>query len=618
VLSPETCAEPGKWHTSKAEYLRGFMDACGDPAVKEVVGLFGSQMGKTDAILNLVGYHIELDPCPILLMQPDLNLAETWSKDRLAPMLRDTPSLRGRVRDVRDSDNTILHKGFPGGHITMVGANSTAGLAMRPIRLLIGDEIDEYKPSAGKQGNPLKIAGTRTATFWNAKKVWITSPRNKGSSLSEPIWEKSDKRRFFVPCHECGTEQYLRWPQFQWDKDPTTGEHLTETARYVCEHCGAWWDDLQRWAAISVGHWVATEPFNGVAGFHLPAYAAPWESRSMAVIAGEFAATRHVPRNFQVFVNTILCDWYEEKYQALQTEHVQSRCEPYPEQHGTTLVPKGVGVVVASVDVQDDRLEVQIQGYGERWEQWKLQYHVLDGDPSSLALWDDVWKLLCRPLAGADGLPHYIRAIAIDTGGHHTLRAYEFCRSRLRVTMADGLTSYVFPVKGKGGQGGRFWPKAPTFNNKGKVPLYIVMVDHCKEVLYAQLEKIGNPGAGYIHFPVNVETGLSSTRQFDKRYFDQLTSEKVTDKTSPNGASMRVWELKSDGRRNEALDTSVYAEAALHGLISMGVDVDQKTQLRAELAAKPPGGGEGSLGPQSQPQAAPERRVSKSKFMQRD
>lgn len=625
-LSPESCPEPGKWHTSRVEYMRGFMDACSDPEIPEVIGLFGAQMAKTDAVLNVCGFHIQVDPAPILMIQPDLKLAEAWSKDRLAPMLRDTPSLRGLVEDARDSGNTILHKTFPGGHITVTGANSPASLAMRPIRIVIGDEIDNYGVSAGQEGSPLELAGTRTVAFWNAKKIWITTPRNKGSSLSEKIWEKSDQRRYFVPCHDCGHEQYLKWAQIQWDKDPETGEHLTDTARYVCERCGAWWDDVQRWAAISVGRWIATKPFRGVAGFHLPAFAAPWESRTMAAIAKKFREARRAPHLFKVFVNTIWCDWYEEKYSALNSDRVQSRKEPYPERDGQVLVPRGVGLVTAGVDVQDDRIEVQIQGYGASWEQWKLQYHVLYGDPSAPALWDGLWELLCRPLPGEDGLPHYIRATAVDTGGHHTLRAYEFCRPRYRMRMADGLTSFCFAIKGKGGQGGKFWPVIPSTKNKGKVPLFIVMVDHAKEVLYTALDRIKEAGPGFIHFPMSVSAG----QPFDERYFAQLTSEKVVDRNSPNGETMRVWELKVDGGRNEALDTSVYGHAALHGLMGMGVDVERKTEERAALAlasaghvpptappvaSAPAERRPATAGPTAPP---PQRRVGRSRWMERD
>lgn len=566
------------------------MDAASDPAIPEVIAVLASQMAKTETVLNVVGFHIHHDPAPMLFLLPTLELAEAWSKDRLAPMLRDTPSLRGRVKEARsrDSGNTIRHKIFAGGHLTASGANSPVSLSMRPIRLLLADEIDGYNVSAGTEGNPLKLAETRTRAFWNAKRIYITSPRNKGSSLSESIWQRSDQRRYFIPCHECGHAQYLKWPQVQYDKDER-GLGLPATARYVCEHCGAWWNDAQRWAAVRKGTWQATAPFRGCAGFHLNALVAPWESRRLEHIVQEWLDAQGNPELLKVFINTVLAEYYEEKYHTLQSEDVEKRREIYPTRNGVNVVPRGVAVVVAGVDVQDNRIEVQIQGYGRGMEHWKLEYHVLDGDPSAPGVWDELWNLIRRPLPLERGGVTYIRATAVDTGAH-ALRAYDYCRPRFRVRCEDGRLSYTFGIKGRGGSHGEFWPRQPTRNNKGKIPLFNVHVDHAKEILYACLQRVKEPGAGFIHFPLYVQRGAP----FDSRYFDQLTAEKVVDRRGPNGAIERVWELKSEGRRNEALDTSVYGEAAMRGLIAMGFDLDQeairiaRTSDAPETEAPPP------------------------------
>lgn len=250
MLSPESSAEPGPWRTARAEYQRGFLDAFSDPRVTELVGVFASQVGKTDCVLNLIAQRIATNPGPMLVIQPTLGMAESWSKDRLAPMLRDTPALHGKVKDARsrDSGNTVLHKQFPGGHITAAGANSPSSLAMRPIRDAFFDEVDRYPASAGTEGDPLKLAATRTKAFWNAKKVYISSPGIRGASRIEAVWKRSDQRFYYVPCHSCGARQTLKWSQVAWDKGED-GEHRPETARYVCEACGEPWTDLQRRAA---------------------------------------------------------------------------------------------------------------------------------------------------------------------------------------------------------------------------------------------------------------------------------------------------------------------------------------------------------------------------------
>lgn len=564
------------------------MDAVSDPLVQTVVGIFASQTGKTDAVLNMLGYFIHHDPAPILMILPTVELAEAWSKDRLAPMLRDTPALRGLVKDARarDSGNTIRHKTFRGGHLTAAGANSAASLASRPIRILLCDEVDRYPASAGSEGSPIKLAETRTTAFWNRKRVYISSPGNKGASQMEVLWAASDQRRFFVACHACGHEQFLKWTQIKWDRDPPGSKnHLPDTARYECEECGAHWSDVQRWRAVRKGRWIATAAFTGSAGFHLPAFASPWESRRLSALVRQWIEAQGHPELLKVFVTTIMADWWEEKYHSLDGHELEKRKESYPRRGDVVLVPKPVAVITAGVDVQDDRIEVQIQGYGRGSEQWKVAYHVLDGDPTAPHVWSALWELLVTPLPLERGGVDYIRATCVDTGAH-TLRAYAFCRPRFRFRTRDNRLAYVFAIKGSRGAG-RLWPVNPTRNNKGKVPLFTLKVDAAKESIYTALEKITEPGPGYIHFPSEV-TPCATSLPMDSRYFGQLTAEKVVDRADRAGFRVRTWELKSDGMRNEVLDTSVYAEAALHGLIAMGLDLDREVERAERLAAGAP------------------------------
>ena len=162
-LSSESSAEAGRWSTSRAEYQRGMMDAVSDASIETVVLMTAAQVGKTELINNVVGYHIHQDPAPMLVVQPTLEMAQTWSKDRLAPAVRDTPVLASRIKDPRsrDSGNTTLHKVFAGGHVTACGANSPSSLASRPCRLILCDEVDRYPPSAGTEGDPVSLAKKR-------------------------------------------------------------------------------------------------------------------------------------------------------------------------------------------------------------------------------------------------------------------------------------------------------------------------------------------------------------------------------------------------------------------------------------------------------------------------
>lgn len=581
-LSPESSASPGQWRTSRAPYQRGFMDAVSNPRNRKVVGVFASQTGKTDCVLNVIGYHIHYDPAPILMIQPTLEIAEAWSKDRFAPMVRDTPALRERVHDAktRDSGNTIRHKTFRGGHLTAAGANSPASLASRPIRILLCDEVDRYPASAGAEGSPIQLAATRTAGFWNAKEIYISSPGNKGSSALWDLWEESDQQRFYVPCPDCDHFQTLRWTQVDYKDE--RGEPTPENAVYLCEGCGSRWGDAERWIAVARGEWRATAPFRGSAGFHVNALAAPWESRKLEHLVAQWLRAQGNPDLLKVFINTILAEWWEEKYETVQPQGLEARREPYVRRDNHVTAPRGVVVITAGVDVQDDRLEVQLQGYGSGYEQWKLQYHILDGDPSAPAVWQALWELLQKPIPMERGGQDFIRASCVDSGAH-TMKVYDFCRPRFRYRTADGRLAYVFAIKGLPGSG-QIWPVAPNRNNKGKIPLYGVRVDSAKELLYGALAKVTEPGPGYIHFPLDVSVG----QPFDTRYFEQLTSEVVVDRRNPNGTMSRVWRPKSEGRRNEALDTSVYAEAGFRALLSLGLDVDQEAARHRPKGEPPP------------------------------
>lgn len=550
-LSPESSAEPGRWETRRAEYQRGIMDAVSDPAVHTVVGMTAAQVGKTELLNNLVGFHVDRDPSPILVLQPTLDMAKTWSKDRLAPMLRDTPCLRGKVKDARsrDSDNTVLHKVFPGGHITIAGANSAASLASRPIRIVICDEVDRYPVSAGTEGDPVNLAKKRSTTFWNRKLVLMSTPTIKGASRIEGAYEASDRRHYFVPCQACGVFQTLRWRQVRWPEgDP-------EGAGYACEACGAVWDEGMRLRAVAMGEWRATAPFRGVAGFWLNALYSPWVR--LGELAVEFVEVKGFPEQLKTFVNTSLGESWEDRGEQVDDTGLLERQEPYgPE------LPAGVALVTAGVDVQDDRLEVELVGWGRGEECWSLDYRVVRGDPSTAELWNRLDDVLRAPLMREDGARLGVAAVSVDTGGHHTHAAYRFCKER--------EARRIWAIKGVAGAGKPIWPRRPSKKNVGRVNLYLIGVDAAKDWVFARL-KIPEPGPGYCHFP----------NRYDEEYFRQLTGEKVITRYV-KGFPTRVWVKKR--ARNDALDARVYAVSALTGLLTMGIDIDREADKADTMA----------------------------------
>ena len=528
-LSPEASAEPGQWITSRAEYQRGILDAFNDPQIDTVVVMTSAQVGKTEILNNVVGFYIAQDPSPILVVQPTLDMAQTWSKDRLAPMLRDTPTLQGLVKDARarDSGNTTLHKLFPGGHITACGANSPSSLASRPIRIVLCDEVDRYPVSAGSEGDPVFLARKRSATFWNRKIAMFSTPTNKGNSRIETAFEESDKRSFYVSCSHCGHEQTLKWANVRWD------EGKPESAHYICEDCGTVWDDADRIRAIRAGKWIAEEPGKRVAGFRLSGLYSPWTPLESAV--RDFLEAKKQPATLRVFVNTFLGEVWEEQGESVDDYQVAERREEFGETIDRTIL-----VLTAGVDVQDDRLEVEIVGWAKDDESWSLDYRTLYGDPSSPAVWQDLDNILSQQFEREDGKILTIRSACIDSGGHHTNSVYTYVRPR------EGKRT--FAIKGIGGEGKPIVGR-PSTNNIGKIRLFPVGVDTAKELLFSRL-RITEPGPGYCHFPLSR----------NDEYFRQLTAEKQVTRYHKGFARREFVKTRP---RNEALDVRVYAMAAL-------------------------------------------------------
>ena len=555
--------------------MREIMAACGDSRVSTVVIMAAAQVSKTECLLNTLGWHIDNDPAPILIVLPTLELCETWSRERLAPMLRDTPALRDKLADVksRDADNSVRTKAFGGGRLSITGANSPSGLASRPIRILLGDEVDKWPLSAGTEGSPLALAVQRQATFWNRKTIIASTPGRKSQSVIFAEWSKTDMRRFWVPCPDCDTPQVLKFGRLVWEKHQTApprakfGKHRPETAYYCCEHCGCLWDDSARWGAILAADqrnqagdgtcgWRAERDSDGHVGFHVPALLSSW--RTHAEIAAEFVLARNDDFKLQVFVNSVLGEPWEERAEGPGTdaEALAARAEPYT----PSDLPRGVRCLTAGADVQKDRIEVQIIGWGEGDEAWTVAYYVIHGGTAAPDAWADLDAVLFKKYRTEDARELVIRAACVDAG-YQSAAVFNFCKKRQlsrRIYAVRGLASHVSrrPI----------WTGTPSrAGPQGREQVFPIGVDTAKEAVYAAL-KNGRPGPGYVHFPSIVD--------FGPEYFAQLTAEEVQLTKGRGGSIRREWILPL-GKRNEALDTFVYALAA-------------RKSLRIDFKAAPP------------------------------
>lgn len=535
MLSPEASAEPGKWITARAPYQRGMMDAINDPAIGMVVLLTSSQIGKTEVLSNALGYFIEKEPSPMLVIYPTLEMGQAWSKDRLAPMLRDTPCLQGKVADVksRESENTIMHKVFSGGHLTVSGANSAASLASRPVRVVLCDEIDRYPITAGTEGDPVKLAFKRCATFWNRKKLVTSTPSVRGISRIERFWEESDKRLYYVPCPHCNEYQVLTWKNLKWPK-AEDGTYLTDKTAYICEYCQKPIINSDKPGMLAKGEWRKTAKSKSVAGFHINELYSPWVS--FQEMAEDFLEAKKSPDTLQVFINTSLGEVWDESGEAISEDLLMARREKYYAE-----VPEEVCVLTCGVDVQDDRIESETVGFGVGEESWNIDAKVFHGDPARPEVWKDLDNYLLRDFQHETGIKLRIACTCIDSGGHSTQEVYSFVKERQH--------RRIYAVKGSNQPGkpivGRF-----TTGNTMHVKLFPIGTDTAKELVYGRL-KIETIGPSYCHFPA----------ERDAEYFKQLTAEKLVQKFH-KGRLTRTW--KATRARNEALDMRVYATAALY------------------------------------------------------
>lgn len=542
VLSSESSAEPGRWHTDKAPYQRAIMDAIGDPHVREVVVMSAAQIGKTDAfILNVLAYYMDYAPAPIMCMQPTLDMGQTLSKDRISPMLRDTPRLKGLV-DVKSrfAGNTVMKKNFIGGHITIVGANSPSSLASRPIKVLLADEIDRYPKSAGTEGDPLNLAKKRQTTFWDCKTVMVSTPTIKGDSRIEDAFNLSTQEEWNIPCPECGAYQPLVWENVKFDPD-----NLEKGIDYVCCECGCVANEY-RWKAQEIkGKYVAANPGAATRGFHLNTLASTfvgWDEVVRKFLEAKEALDHGNPEEMKVWVNTELGQTWEERGIQLEDTELYNRREIYPAE-----VPDDVLFLTAGVDVQDDRFEVEVVGWGEGAECWGIRYQKIFGDMLSDQVWQDLDDFLLRSWRKADGTEYTLLATCIDSGGHHTDEVYRFAKDR--------LNRRIFAIKGMGGAGVPYI-RNPSKNNRVKTNLFIIGVDAGKTSIYQRLE-VKTTGPNYCHFPSNPEAG------YDENYFKGLTAEKKVVRFV-KGHLKEYWEIKDkEHKRNEPLDLRNYALAAL-------------------------------------------------------
>lgn len=562
ILSRVSSAEPGKWRTDRTPYLREIMDDLSTSSpIQEVDFMKGCQVGATELGNNWIGYIIDHAPGPILSVMPRDEDAKKNSKIRITPMIEASDRLQSRVKEVKgkDSGNTILQKDFPGGVLYMAGANSPAGLKSMPVRYLMLDECDEYPGDLGGQGDPILLAKKRTNTFSSKKKIYMPStPTVEGRSRIAAAFKITNKKYYFVPCPTCGHMQTLDWGNLKWEWGKLS------TVHYECNENACKIKNWQKTAMLEGGEWRATAIGKSevVNGYHLNSMYSPvgWLSWEELVVEWEEARDTKNVEKLKTFVNTNLGETWKDAGEAPDWKRLYERKDSYK----TNTLPDGVCLITAGVDVQEDRLEVEVVGWGRNKRSWSIDFRVLMGDTSNLEeqCWRDLEELLYESWDTAGGATLPLRNIGIDTG-YRTQTVYNWCR-KFPVTK-------VMAIKGSDNQftiisEPRAVDVTPLHligkNKKKKIrrglKLFTVGSSVAKDELYGWLrmpapepdEKKPIYPYGFCHFPEN----------YGEEHFKRLTSEEKQT-TFIRGFKKVVW-VKANNDRNEQLDCRVYARAA--------------------------------------------------------
>lgn len=547
ILVSESSSEPGRWRTERAPYQKGIMDAFTQTGIWKIVIMASAQTGKTEMELNMMGRAIDVDPGPMLFIQPTDGFAEDFSKRRVAPMIQACPVLKRKVYEAksRDAGNTISMKTFPGGSVAFTGANSPTELAGRPARYVFCDEIDRFPASAGTEGNPLKLAERRTETFRERgrKMVLTSTPTIKGASEIEKNYLQGTQEEWHTECPHCHNFSFIRFEQILFDKEEYKDEagernYHVRNVRWKCPVCeretGEY--DTKRCPA----KWVSKNPEAveaGVRSFRLSAFMSPWSD--WKDICRSFLNAHDDPDLLKVFVNTMLGETWEIKDRSGVPEQLYARREKYDAE-----VPDGVLVLTMGVDTQDNRLEYEIVGWDRDEQSWGINRGVIPGIPDTKSVWEEIDALMDKQWRLPNGMGLKVMGTFVDSGGHYTQEVYKACAERF----AKGRK--IFAIKGDDGQDKEY---VSLMKKSGpiKSPKFIIGVDSGKTAIMSATG-VEKPGPRYMHYPRDYEAG------YDMEFFRGLISEKLVIHRR-GGKAVMAWEKTYE--RNEPLDCRNYARA---------------------------------------------------------
>lgn len=573
TLSSESSAETGKWRTSRTPYMLEILNSFTDPRVEHIVVVAASQVGKSEAMNNMMGYCIDQDPGPILFVFPTKEDAEKYSEMRVAPMIRNTKCLKAKVAAAksRDAANTKRQKSFPGGVLVLTGSNVPHDLCSMPIRYLFGDERDRWANSAGSEGDPWRLATARLTTFYNRKMVEVSTPTIKGASKIADSYSLGTMERWKSKCPHCGKYVEIKFDNIRFNYAATErdGSKIFDVKEvwHCCPECGGVSDEIT--IKKQPAHWEADVPealgLHKTRSFWISAWVSPWATWDDIVL--DFLQAGTDPDKLQTVYNTKFGQLWENRGDMDTEEDVMARREEYEAE-----IPDGVLVLTCGVDTQDDRLEYEVLGHGRFGETWGIKHGVILGRPDTDTVWEKLDEVLNKQYSYKNGVTRNIVLTFVDEGGHFTQEVRQRCKER--------MGNQVFAIKGMA-NGNDVPYTAPPKKMKivvngcviDTVWLYEIGVNAGKQRIVDNL-RVKSPGPKFCHFPRRDDYG--------KAYFGQLMSEHLVYRSGLKNPWQ--WEKIPGHERNEAFDIRNYNLAACQVLSPDWDALENK--LRADSGEK--------------------------------
>lgn len=546
-------ARKGRWSNDTVPFATEIMACADDPMVREIIFMKPSQVAGSEVIANIAGKRIHQAPTEMIYCAEKEDKTKAWVQESFDSMVRVTPELRRLISTTAEGNNQNV-KRYPGGGFYFAWATSPAELSSRPAQIIFFDEKAAYKPT--NEGDAVKLGEARTKTYDGEELiVKISTPRRCDCSAAGETcgdishdYMRGDQREFYVPCPHCDEFQTLKFGGkdtaygLKWDPE------TPESPYYICEFCTAVIEEFDREDMLLKGHWLAHAPFNGVASFRINQIYSPFVSWGRMVV--DFLEAKSSAAKLEVYTNTVLGETWKPVEQ-IEYEDLTWNLEPY---HAD--VPAGVLVLTAGVDVQKDRLEVEVVGWGKDHESWSIDYKVFEGqtgveaaeqaeeDEDIANVWDSLAEFLQSSFLGVGDQVFRIQCVAVDSG-YQTTVVYKFCKkyAAKRWFAVKGMSDPFKPLLSK-----------PTLSGQNpKVRLFPIGTNAAKDEVFASL-KVPQPGPAYCHFPARQPYS-------EDAHMKQLASERMVTHVR-GGRSYRVYEKVGANVRNEALDVRVYATAA--------------------------------------------------------